>query len=164
MEESHWRALHGGVPVCWGQTNRNQEKKSREGEAICLQLTAIIKTAFTDTWLTEDEISSFGCMGVGLGLVLLFHSSTTASSTLPPSLFLKNIITSQQLSRSDLSSSNKQQNNNKKRVRVQTSNNKKRREECNLLSKWNRHDCLKVFNSDWNRLWNCPGTRPYEKL
>jgi hypothetical protein len=47
---------------------------------------------------------------------------------------------------------------------VQTSNNKKRIEECNLLSKWDHHNCLKVFNSDWNHLWNCPGTRPYEKL
>jgi hypothetical protein len=54
-----------------------------------LPLTVIIKTAFTDTRLTEDEISTFGCMGIGLGLVLLFHSSTTASSTLPPSIFLK---------------------------------------------------------------------------
>jgi hypothetical protein len=75
--------------MCRGQTIRNQEKKYREGEAICLPLTTIIKTAFIDTRLTEDEISTFGCMGIGLGLVLLFHSSTTASSTLPPSIFLK---------------------------------------------------------------------------
>jgi hypothetical protein len=98
---------HGGVPVCQGQTTRNQEKNPERGEAICLPLTAIIKTAFTDTGLTEDEISTFGCMGIGLGLVVLFHSYTTASSTLPPSIFLKKNITSQQLSRSDLSSSNK---------------------------------------------------------
>ncbi len=126
MEESHWRELHGGVPMCRGQTTRNQEKKYREGEAICLPLTTIIKTAFTDTRLTEDEISTFGWMGIGLGLVLLFHSSTTASSTLPPSIFLKKNNTLQQLSRSDLSLS------------LDTQTNCVQREMQQLIRKWKR--------------------------
>jgi hypothetical protein len=114
-----------------GPNHSKPRKKFREGEAICLPPTAIIKTEFTDTRLTEDEISTFGCLGLGLGLVLLFHSSTTASSTLLPSIFLKKNSKSQKLSSSDLSLFFQQAaNSNKKRVRVQTSNNKKRREEC----------------------------------
>jgi hypothetical protein len=36
VEEFHWRALHGDVPMCKTQTNQNQEKNpKREKQFAC---------------------------------------------------------------------------------------------------------------------------------